>query len=603
MIRFLVLLLVGLAALVAVPARSAPAIALGYVPRYQAGFSHFDYVNPDAPKGGQLVLPATGSFDTLNPFTLKGDKEAGVSLLTLDTLLAQSEDEPFSLYGLLAEDVVLAPDGLSVIFRLNPKARFVNGDPVTAADVVASFRTLTTDRTATPLYRVYWADVAEAAALNSRTVRFTFKRRNAELHLILGQLPVFSRKWIPPGRTLADVATTPPIGSGPYVLESWAAGRYARYRRNPAYWAVTLPVRRGMYNFDHITFRYYQDTTARLEAFKAGEFDLIEENTAKDWARGYNGPRFRDGRILRRTLPHENSAGMQGFVFNLRRPLFADRRVRQALSLAFDFEWANRQLFYNQYRRSDSYFTNSEMAARGLPTQEEMKLLAPLRARLDPAVFGEAVLPPDSAGPYGLRNNLKRARSLLFEAGWRYEGGRLVDRNGRPFVFEFLSFSRSYERIVSVWQRNLARLGITLNVRVVDPAIYQRRMDRFEYDSTVVVYGASQSPGNEQLDFHSCEAARTPGSRNWAGLCDPAVESLLQHFLHFESRTELVAASRALDRVLRAGHYVVPNWYLPYHRVAWWNRFGQPARTPRYYPIATYWALETWWALPRKEQR
>ena len=595
-----ILLLIGVVgAFLARLAIGAPALALGYAPKYPPNFAHFDYVNPAAPKGGRLVLPAQGSFDTLNPFTLKGDKEAGAGALLVETLMTQGEEEPFTVYGLLADDIRLADDGLSVSFHLNPRARFSNGDQVTAQDVKFSFDTLTRDPTASPSYRFYWADVARAVALDAANVRFDFKRRNAELHLIVAQLPVFSRKWLPPGSKLGDRVLAPPIGSGPYLLERYDQGKFSRFRRNPGYWAANEPVRRGMYNFDTIIYRYYKDETARLEAFKAGEFDLSVENVAKQWARGYQGSKFEDGRIVRKTLPHGSSAGMQGFVFNLRKPLFRDKRVREALALAFDFEWTNRQLFYGQYRRSDSYFTNSELAAKGLPGPDELALLNPLRSRLDPEVFGPAVEPPQVSGRYGVRPNLRRARELLYQAGWRYEGGRLVDKQGRPFEFEFLSYSRVYERIVASWQKHLAKLGITLTVRVVDPAIYQRRLNDFDYDTTVVVYGASQSPGNEQLGYHGSEAARTPGSSNWAGLADPAVDALLQNFLQFKSRSDLIAASRALDRVLRAGRYVAPNWHIPYHRVAWWNRFGQPARLPRYYD-ATSWAIETWWAKPQE---
>lgn len=576
-------------------ASAAPAVALGYQPRYSPGFQAFDYVNPQASKGGQLVLPALGSFDTFNPFTLKGDKENGINALTVETLMDQGLEEPFTMYGLLADDVSLASDRLSVTFHINPRARFHNGQPVTAQDVAFSFTTLTTDPAATPMYRFYWADVKKVVVVDPARVRFEFKRPNAELHMILGQLPVFSRQWIKPGKGLDSVVTTAPIGSGPYRLASYDMGRRTEFIRDKHYWAANEPVRRGMYNFDRIVFRYYKDDTARLEAFKAGEYDLSVENIAKNWARGYQGAKFADGRIVKRTLPHGNGSGMQGFVLNMRKPLFKDRRVRQAMNLAFDFEWVNRQIFYGQYRRSPSYFTNSELAASGLPSQEELTLLSPWRKRLPAEVFGSAVMPPVADSRYGVRDNLKRARQLLLDAGLRYQGGVLVDQRGQPVKFEFLSYSRTYERVTAKWQKDLAKIGIALTVRVVDPAVYQRRMNTFDYDITVVVYGASQSPGNEQVDFHSCAAAKQNGSQNWAGLCDPAVEALLPQFVHFTNRAQLITASRALDRVLRAGYYVVPNWYSPNHRAAWWNKFGQPSQLPRYYDV-TSWALMTWWA-------
>jgi len=578
----------------AVRGMAAPAMALGYAPKYAPGFTHFDYVAPHAPKGGQLVLSAQGSFDSLTPYALKGDKAEGIEALTLDTLGVASQDEPYSCYGLLADDMQLAADRLSMRFHLNPQARFSNGRPVQAADVVASFNTLMQDPAASPQYRMYWADVKQAVAVDAATVRFDFRRKNSELHMTLCQLPVFSRDWIPTGKTLADMALTPPLASGPYVVDRFDLGKSISFRRNLHYWAANLPVRKGMFNFDLIRYRYYQDETVRLEAFKAGEFDVAAENIAKQWARGYQGAKFDDGRIIKKELPHQNSAGMQGFVFNLRRPQFADKRLRQAVSLAFDFEWSNRNLFYGQYRRSNSFFTNSELAATGLPGPDELKLLNPLRDKLDPAVFGPPVEPPFADGRYGIRHNLRQARQLLFEAGWRYEGGRLVDHQGRPLNIEFLTYSKVYDRVASGWQQNLAKLGIGLSVRLVDPAIYQRRLDSFDYDMTVVVYGASNSPGNEQLDYHSCQAARTPGSQNWAGLCDPAVEALLPSFQHFSDRQQLLAASHALDRVLRAGYYLVPNWFLPYYRMAWWNRFARPERLPLYYS-PTQWAIETWW--------
>lgn len=576
-------------------AAAEPALALGYSPKYPPNFAHYDYVNPNAPKGGRLVLPALGSFDTLNPYTLKGDKEAGIGALLVETLMDQSEDEPFSLYPLLAQDIALAPDGRAVTFKLDPRARFANGDAVTAQDVVFSFNTLTRDKSASPTYRFYWGDVARVLALDVRTVRFEFKRVNAELHLIVAQLPVFSHKWIPPGKTLADVAMTAPLASGPYRLARYELGKQTEFARNPNYWAQNLPSRRGMYNFDRIVYRYYRDETARLEAFKAGEFDLSMETVAKQWVRGYKGPKFEDGRIVKKTLPHKLPAGLQGFVFNQRNPLFQDKRVRQALALTFNFEWLNRQVFAGQYVRSPSYFTNSEMAASGVPGPDELKLLQPLRAKLDPEVFGPAVLPPVASGRYGVRDNLKQARALLQQAGWQYRDGLLVNKQWQPFMFEVLIYSRTYERVVARWQQDLEKLGIVLKVRMVDPAIYQRRLQTFSYDTTIVVYGASPSPGNEQLDYHSCQSAKAQGSSNWAGLCDPAVDALLQNFVQFKSRAELVTAAKALDRVLRAGRYVLPNWNIPYHRVAWWNRFGQPARLPLYYD-ATSWAIKTWWA-------
>lgn len=571
-------------------------MALGEPPRYAPDFTHFAYVNPAAPKGGRLLLPAMGSFDSLNPFALKGDKEAGLALL-VDTLMEQSLDEPFAMYGLLADDVTLADDGLSVRFHLNPNARFSDGSPVLAADVKASFDTLTRDRTAHPRYRIYWGDVRQAVVVDARTVRFDFLRRNAELHMILGQVPVFSRRWLQ-GQPLASRTLQAPLASGPYLLASHALGKSSRYQRRADYWARDLPSRRGQYNFDRIEYRYMLDDTVRLEAFKAGEFDVSVENVAKQWARGYSGRAFASGVLKKLEVPHGNGAGMQGFAMNLRRPLFADRRVRQALVLAFDFDWTNRQLFYRQYTRSDSYFSNSELAARGLPDADELALLDPLRDKLDPAVFGPAIDAPKSPDALSLRANLRQAQKLLTEAGWRMGAdGWLSNAAGQRLEFEFLSYSRTFERVAAPYQRNLEKLGVKLNIRLVDPTLFQKRLEQFDFDMTIVGFPQSASPGNEQHDYFSSAAAGQPGSNNLIGLRDPAVDALLQHFVTFHNRHQLVTASRALDRVLRAGYYLIPNWHLAYHRIAHRDIFGRPERLPRYFQ-AQDWVERTWWARP-----
>lgn len=572
------------------------ALSLGQAPQYGPNFGHFGYVQPQAPKGGSLNLPWPGGFDTLNPFTLKGDKEIGISLLTLDTLMTQGADEPFAMYGLLAEDLQLAADGLSATFRLHPRARFHNGDPVLAADVAASFKILTEDAAATPLYRLYWGDVARVRVVNERTVRFEFKKRNAELHLILGSLPVFSHKSYPNG--LAAAPNTPPIGSGPYRLQQ-ARGTVAEYRRAADYWAQNLPSRRGMYNFDTVRIKYYRDETAKIEGMKAGQYDVLQEHVARQWARAYNNPSLQARGLTRQAYPQHRTAGMQGFVLNARRSPLNDIRVRQALVLSFDFETVNQQLFYGSYRRSNSYFTNSEMAARGLPGADELAILEPLRRQLPPEVFSQPVPEPPQTDPQlGVRPNLLRARSLLLQAGYRYHHGCLVNRNGQPLQLEFLTYSKTFERVVAKWQRDLAKIGVQLQVRVVDGAIFQRRMNDFDFDISITGYSNSESPGNEQLDYFSCKAAATPGSKNWAGVCDPAVDALLRHFEHFENRAQLVASARALDRVMRHRYLVVPNWHSPDDRLVYWRKFGQPARPPRY-GSALEWVISSWWALPR----
>ena len=576
------------------PALAAHGLAWGDTPKYPPGFAHFDYVNPDAPKGGTLNLAGYGSFDKLNPFTLRGLPAAGLGTLMFETLAEASDDEPFSMYGLLADDIRFADDGLSITFHLNPRARFWNGDPVTAEDVRHSFDVLT-GKLAHPRFRQYFADVARAVVVDSATVRFEFRRRNHELHMIIGmQLPVFSRKWggqLPFDRVVQDE----PLTSGPYRIERFDWGKVIAYRRDPNYWARDLNVRRGMFNFDRVVYKYFKDETARLEGFKAGEFDWVAENSAKNWARGHVGRHYDSGEIVKQQFRHSNSAGMQGFVLNTRRPEFADVRVRHALALAMDFEWMNRQVFYGQYVRTRSYFTNSEMEAKGLPSAAELALLEPLRAKLDPAVFGEAVMPPTTDPPSSLRQNLRRALALLAQAGWNVDDdGVLRNAQGQAFDFEILTYSKGLERVAVPWARNLEKLGIAAHLRVTDPALYQKRTDEFDFDVAIHLYAASQTPGNELLERFTSAAADEKGSDNLAGIRDPAVDAIVQRLLSSRTRAELVTAARALDRVLRAGWYLVPHFYAPSHRVAWRARLAHPDTLPLYYAAET-WLLKTWW--------
>ena len=581
----------------AAPARAAHALAWGDTPKYPPGFTHFDYVNPEAPRGGTLNLNGFGSFDKLNPFTLKGMAAAGLGTLMFETLAEASEDEPFSMYGLLAEDMDFAADGLSITFRLHPEARFSDGSPVLAEDVRHSFETLV-GRQAHPRFRQYFADVARVRVLDERRVRFEFARRNHELHMILGlQLPVFSRSW-GAGKPFDQLVQEPPLASGPYLIEKADWGRAITYRRNPRYWGEGLPVRRGAFNFERVTWKYFKDETARLEGFKAGEFDWVAENSARNWARGHTGRRYASGEILKREFPHSNAAGMQGFALNTRRALFADVRVRRALALAMDFEWMNRQIFYGQYVRSPSYFTNSEMQANGLPGPDELAVLEPLRGKLAPEVFGEAPVPPVTTPPSSLRANLRQALGLLAEAGWSVaDDGRLRNAAGEPFEFEILSYSRALERVAVPWARNLEKLGIAARLRTTDPALYQKRADEFDFDVMVGLLPASQTPGNELVERFTSAAARERGSDNVTGVSDPAVDALVQRLLASRSRAELVAVARALDRVLRHGWYMVPHFHAPTHRVAYRSHLAHPERLPRYYG-AESWLLKTWWVRP-----
>lgn len=592
-VRFLMpLSLLLLALLVAGNATAAPALALGYEPKYPPGFAHFDYVNPQAPKGGRLTLAADGSFDSLNPFLLKGLPAEGLGELVFESLLQKSLDEPFSMYGLLAEDVELAEDGLSVTFRLRPEARFSDGSPVTPEDVKFSFETLRSEQ-AHPQYRFYWADIDACQVLGARTVRFTFKRRNPELHLIVGEIPIFSRAWVGE-QPFDEVVTAKPIASGPYVVDDYKPGKTITYRRNPDYWAQGLNVRRGMFNWDEVVFKYYKDRTVSLEAFKAGEFEFFYENNSKRWARDYTGPRFESGEIIKTELPHSNNAGMQGFIINTRRPLFRDVRVRRALTLAMDFHWSNRNLFYGQYQRCDSYFSNSPLAARGLPTGDELALLEPFRDQLPEEVFTREWKPPTSPDAMALRENLIEAKRLLEDAGWHYRDGALRNAAGEPFRFEIMLAARGFERIMAPYVYNLSKLGIQATYRTIDISLYQRRADTFDFDMMVVNYAQSQSPGNELMNTFHSSAAEREGSRNYMGVQDPVVDALIEKIIFAPDREHLVTAARALDRVLLWGEYLVPNWYIGSHRIAYWDRFGHPETLPLYYDV-TSWMLRSWW--------
>jgi microcin C transport system substrate-binding protein len=433
--------------------------------------------------------------------------------------------------------------------------------------------------------------------VDPRTVRFEFKRRNRDLHMIVGQLPVFSRKW-GDGKPFEKITLEPPLASGPYVIDRMDLGKNIVYRRDPAYWGAALPTRHGMFNFDRVSFRYYKDELVRLEAFKAGEFDFNHENVAKNWARGYTGPKFTRGEIIKRELTHRNPQGMQGYVFNLRRPLFQDVRVRKALALAMDYEWMNRQLFYNQYKRTSSFFTNSDMAALGAPSPAELKLLEPLRKYLEPGVFAAVEPPPTTSAPHSLRENLRQARELLAAAGWNYRDGALRNAKGEPFAFEMLIDRRSWERVVAPFARSLEKLGIEVKYRVLDAALYSKRIDDFDFDIMVHWFLSSQSPGNELFLRYASENADEKGSRNLMGLKNPGIDRLVQAALTAESRDELVTAWRALDRALLAGYYVIPHWHNTVHRVAYKDRFGIPREQPLYYQPDD-WMLRAWWIKPR----
>ena len=572
--------------------------------KYPEGFSHFSYVNPTAPKGGEIAMVSpsrASSFDKYNPFTLKGTAPPGLGGLMLETLLTGNSDEPTTAYGLLAEDVSVAPDKLSVTFRLNPLARFHNGDPVLALDVKYSFDRLTS-KEAAPQFRTYFSEVASVVEISEREIRFNFKRANAELPLIVGSMSVFSHKW-GADKTLDKIITEVPIGSGPYKLGQVDFGKDIQYVRDKNYWAKNLNVRKGMFNFDRISYRLYKDTTAQFEGFKAGEFDYIQAFVAREWARGYKGKLFDNGTLIKKELQHGNAGDFQGFMFNTRLPKFKDARVRQAIALAMDYEWMNRQLFYQAYTRVRGYFVGSDFEAKDLPDTDELNLLEPMRDKLDPAIFTQAVpLPPvtslDPASGHTLRDHLRLARDLLAQAGWTYRDGALRNDKGEAFTLEFLDNSGSMGRVVTPYAKNLEKLGFKVVYKVVDFAVLQKRMDVFDFELISNRIGGSEAPGTELLERFGSKSADTEGSSNIIGVKDPAVDALLDKVVAAQTRGQLVAACKALDRVLRHGHYSVPHWYGSVHRVSWRaGRFEQPNITPRYYQPES-WIQSTWWASP-----
>lgn len=568
--------------------------------KYQQGFSRFDYTSPEAVKGGSLILHDLGGFDKMNPFTLKGSAPFGLDSFIFETLAVGSLDEPFAAYGLIAKDIALAADKKSVTFTIDENARFSDGTSVTAHDVKYSLDTLKSDK-AHPFYQIYLQNITKAEILDNRKIRFLFDKPNRELHMIAAQLPVLNKTFYeqhgfdPSGET---DTMTPPIGSGPYIIKEVNHGKSVIYERNPNYWAVEHPARRGMFNFDTITVKYFKDQIVSVEAFKAGEFDFMVVNIAKQWQRDLTGRRFESGELIKKRFPHKNNAGMQGFVFNTRRALFQNPQVRQALGLALDFEWTNTTLFFNQYTRSNSYFSNSDLAATGLPGPAERGLLTPFKEQLPPEVFTTPVTPPTTTPPGSLRTNLRLAKKLLSEQGWQVKNGVLTSDNGTPFTFEILLVSPSFERVMAPYVKNLAKLGIKADYRTIDPALYSDRVKNFDFDMVVNVYGQSQSPGNEQRDFWSSSSASRKGSRNLAGINSPVVDSLVESIVYADTQDDLTAACKALDRVLWYGYYVVPNWYLASHRLAYNAQFNMPKTLPLYFN--PYQLLYSWWIEPSK---
>ena len=574
-------------------------------PKYRRGFGHFDYAEPNAPRGGTLYLANPDrrtSFDKFNPFTIKGSAPAGVSMFMLESLAVASADEPSTVYGLLAEEMEVAADRSSVTFRLDPKARFWNGDPVLAADVKHSFDMLNSKHAA-PVYRIVFAGIAGATVLDERTVRFDLKDRTIDTLMTTAGLPVFSRKWglgaDGKRKQFDEIVTEHPITSGPYLISLDDSGRRIEFKRRPDYWGWHLGVRRGSFNYDRIVHRYYQDGAVRMEAFKAGEFDLLHENSARRWARQHAGPKWRDGRIKKSMLDTGMGQGMQAYLMNLRRPLFQDRRVRQALDLAFDFDWVNK---YGQYKRTYSLFSNSQFAPQGSPGPGELELLEPFRAQLPPAVFGPPYSPPRTdTSPHALRENLLRARRLREEAGWKLgRDGVLRNAAGAAFAFEYMSPEDGAARTIASWQRNLAKLGIAMSLRRVDFAVYRKRLETYDYEMVGIATGDFTLPSPlDMLDTFGSKSADIEGAGNLRGVKSAAVDAVLDAMNRAQTMQELQDATRALDRIVMHEHWQVPDLYIAALRVSYWDRFERPKTAPLYYgiegPSPLPWPITHWW--------
>jgi microcin C transport system substrate-binding protein len=567
--------------------------------KYPPDFAHFDYVDPNAPKGGRMALIGPvprDTFDSFNGYIMRGDPVQGYDLM-FDSLMARAEDEPDAVYGLVAATADLADDRQGVTFALRPEARFADGSALTAADVCESYRLLSSH--GDERIRITIRDVTSCEELGPHAVRYRFQgTRTRDLPLTVASLPIFSKAYY---QKVDFTRSTlePPLGSGPYAVKAFKAGEFVAYGRRADWWAKDLPVNRGRYNFDEIRFEYFRDRTAGLEALSSGVLDLREEYTSRDWATAYEFPAVKEGLVVRLDLPDETPSGAQGYFFNLRRDKFKDIKVRQALSLAFDFEWTNANLFFGLYKRTASFFEVSKLKAEGYPSPEELALLEPLRANLGPEVFAPPALPPVSDGSGQDRKLLRAAGALLDEAGWKLDGTIRRNARGEALAIEFLIDAPVFERILTPYVKNLRLLGVDATIRTVDEVQYQLRQETYDFDVISSRFSAGVTPGDGLRVFFGSASANAPGTYNLSGIATPEIDALIDRVVGARSRAELEIAGRALDRVLRAEHFWVPNWHKASHWIAHWDRFGRPAVKPKY----DRGIIDTWWYDEAKAQR
>ena len=564
-------------------------LAMHGAPKYGPDFTHLDYANPDAPKGGTLRLAATGSFDSLNPYVIKGRAAVGVHLM-YETLMRRIWDEPFSMYGLIAESAEMPDDRSWVEFTLREEARFNDGSPITVDDVIFSWETIKTQ--GRPNSRKTYEQVARVEQTGTRQVKFVFQNNeNRELPLLVASfLPILSKAYWE-GREFTETTLEPPVTSGPYMIDELNPGRSVTYRRDPDYWGAEVPVNVGHNNFDEIHYEYYRDSGIALQAFRAGDFDMRVEFDPARWATQYDFPASRDGRVTLEVVDHGVASGLRGFYVNLRRPLFQDRQVREALLLAFDFEWVNENLFHSAYTRTSSLFDNSELRPEGSPADVELALLEPWRDQVPSEVFGAPFAPPVTDGSGNDRKNLRAATRLLSDAGWSVQNGQLVSADGVPFRFEILLSRQSDEKIALAYQRNLERLGMEVNVRLADSAQYRGLVDAYDFDMVIDRRGVTLSPGNEQQNYWNSDVGESTGSKNISGISDPAIDAMIDAILAAEDRETLVAATRALDRVLMWNYYVIPLYHRSGFPTARWDSIARPDNTPVYGAV-----METFWS-------